>query len=131
MPTARPDRRSAALIADLEQRIPRALAEHNVPGLSIALVRASQLVWQRGFGMADAASKLPVDAGTIFEAQSMSKPVFAYAVLKLCEAGVLALDTPLTTYTPERPVSGDPRMDFITARHVLSHTTGFQNWRSA
>jgi CubicO group peptidase (beta-lactamase class C family) len=121
----------SALIADLEQRIPRALAEHKVPGLSIALVRASQLVWQRGFGMADAASKLPVDAGTIFEAQSMSKPVFAYVALKLCEAGVLGLDTPLTTYTPERPVHGDPRMDLITARHVLSHTTGFQNWRGA
>ncbi len=120
-----------ALIADLEQRIPRALAEHNVPGLSIALVRGSQLVWQRGFGMADAASKLPVEAGTIFEAQSMSKPVFAYVALKLCETGVLGLDTPLTTYTPERPVPGDPRMDLITARHVLSHTTGFPNWRGA
>jgi len=118
-----------ALIADLEQRIPRALAEHNVPGLSIALVRSSRLVWQRGFGMADAASKMPVDPATIFEAQSMSKPVFAYAALKLCEAGVISLDTPLTTYTPDRPVSGDPRLDLITARHVLSHTTGFQNWR--
>ncbi len=118
------------LIADLEQRIPRALAEHNVPGLSIVLVRASELVWQRGFGLADVASGMPVDPGTIFEAQSMSKPVFAYAVLKLCEAGVLGLDTPLTSYVPERPVSGDPRLDLITARHVLSHTTGFQNWRS-
>ena len=61
----------------------------------------------------------------------MSKPVFAYAVLKLCEMGLLDLDTPLTRYTPERWVPNDPRLDLITARHVLSHTSGFQNWRAS
>jgi len=66
----------------------------------------------------------------MFEAASMSKPLFAYAVMKLCEKGVMNLDTPLTKYTPERFLKGDPRLDFITARHVLSHTSGFQNWRS-
>jgi CubicO group peptidase (beta-lactamase class C family) len=50
--------------------------------------------------------------------------------MKLCEKGVLDLDTPLTKYTPDRPIKGDPRLDLITARMVLSHTTGFQNWRS-
>jgi CubicO group peptidase (beta-lactamase class C family) len=60
----------------------------------------------------------------------MSKPVFAYAVMKLCEKGVMDLDTPLTNYTPERFLEGDPRLDLITARRVLSHTTGFPNWRS-
>lgn len=60
----------------------------------------------------------------------MSKPVFAYAVLKLCEKGVIHLDTPLTKYTSDRFLQGDPRLDLITARHVLSHTSGFQNWRS-
>jgi CubicO group peptidase (beta-lactamase class C family) len=60
----------------------------------------------------------------------VSKTVFAYAVMKLCEKGVINLDTPLTKYTSERYLEGDPRLDLITARHVLSHTTGFQNWRS-
>src|SRR5262249_52601626 len=72
----------------------------------------------------------PVDDDTIFEAASMSKPVFAYAVMKLCEKGVLNLDTPLTKYTPDRFLEGDARLDLITARHVLSHTSGFQDWRS-
>src|SRR4029079_1526093 len=40
------------------------------------------------------------------------------------------LDTPLTKYTSERFLEGDARLDLITARHVLSHTSGFQNWRS-
>jgi CubicO group peptidase (beta-lactamase class C family) len=66
----------------------------------------------------------------VFEAASVSKTVFAYAVMKLCEKGVMNLDTPLTRYTSERFLTGDPRLDLITARHVLSHTSGFQNWRS-
>jgi CubicO group peptidase (beta-lactamase class C family) len=76
------------------------------------------------------ASKDPVDPRTVFEAQSMSKPVFAYAVMQLSERNVIDLDTPLTQYTSHRLIEGEPRLDLITARHVLSHSTGFQNWRS-
>ena len=59
----------------------------------------------------------------------MSKPVFAYAVMKLVEKGVLDLDAPLTKYTRGRIVD-DPRIELVTVRRVLSHTTGFQNWSS-
>lgn len=119
-----------ALIADLEKQFPQLMADAFVPGLSVALVRGAQVVWRRGFGVADNASRNPVDNDTVFAAQSMSKPVFAYAVLKLCEKGLLDLDTPLTKYTTDRILAGDARLDLITARHVLSHTGGFQNWRS-
>jgi CubicO group peptidase (beta-lactamase class C family) len=89
------------------------------------------LLWSRGFGVKDSTSKVPVDNDTVFEAGSTSKPVFAYLVMKLCEKGVMNLDTPLIKYTSERFLKDDPRLDLITARHVLSHTCGFQNWRSA
>ncbi len=101
-----------------------------VPGLSIVLIKDAKIACRKGFGVKDGASKETVDADTMFEAASMSKPVFAYAVMKLCEKGVMNLDTPLTKYTSERVVEGDSRLDLITARHVLSHTSGFQNWRS-
>ena len=106
------------LIVDLEHRIPNTLRDTAVPGCSIALIRKGEVAWSRGFGVADVASNVPVDGGTIFGAQSMSKPVFAYAVLKLCETGVLNLDAPLTRFTPERWVLEDARLDLITARHV-------------
>lgn len=118
------------LIADLEKQIPKLMEEAIVPGVSIAIVKDAKLRWRRAFGVKDSASKKPVDDDTMFEAASMSKPVFAYAVMKLCEKGVIDLDTPLTKYTAERFLEGDPRLDLITARHVLSHTSGFQNWRS-
>jgi CubicO group peptidase (beta-lactamase class C family) len=117
-------------MTDLERQLPLLMKEHHVPGVSLAVISAGKLGEGRAFGAKDAASKAPVDPATMFEAASMSKPAFAYAVLKLCERGVLDLDTPLTHYTSSRFLDGDPRLDLITARHVLSHTTGFPNWRS-
>ena len=117
------------LIAELERQIPLLMKTSGAPGVSLALFRDGALLWRRGFGVRKAASNGLVDTDTVFEAASTSKPVFAYAVMKLAERALLALDTPLTHYTPDRPLD-DPRLDLITARHVLSHTSGFPNWRT-
>jgi len=118
------------VIAALEATIPRLLKDSDVPGLSIALVRNGQLTWQHGFGVKNAKTKEPVTNDTVFEAASLSKPVFAYAVLKLVESGKLDLDKPLNQYLPgDYDVGPDPRLAAITARRVMSHTTGFPNWR--
>ncbi|HEX8707805.1 MAG TPA: serine hydrolase [Pyrinomonadaceae bacterium] len=118
-----------ALIARLETFIPQLMAEGVVPGLSIVLIREGKVFWQRGFGVKSTQTKEPVDESTVFEAASLSKPVFAYGVLKLVDDGKLNLDTPLTKYLPGAYVQGDARLNRITARMVLSHTTGFPNWR--
>jgi CubicO group peptidase (beta-lactamase class C family) len=120
----------AGLARELERQIPSLLRAKQVPGLSMALIHGGRVVWSRGFGVMNAGSAIPVTADTLFEAGSMSKPVFAYAVMKLCETNVLDLNTPLTRYISERWIENDPRIDLISARHVLSHTSGFQNWRS-
>jgi CubicO group peptidase (beta-lactamase class C family) len=103
------------------------MREGDVPGLSVALIRDARVVWHRGFGVSNADTKEPVGDGTVFEAASLSKPVFAYAVLKLVDAGKLALDRPLSEYAPEAYAGDDRRAALITARMVLEHTTGFQN----
>jgi CubicO group peptidase (beta-lactamase class C family) len=115
--------------AEWDREIPQWLRETRLPGVSIVLIDGGQIVWQRAFGVRDAVSKRPVERNTVFGACSNTKPVFAYAVIKLCEKGVMDLDTPLTRYTSKRFLEGDPRLDLITARHVFSHTTGFPNWR--
>jgi CubicO group peptidase (beta-lactamase class C family) len=117
------------LIARLENYIPQLMKDGDVPGLSIALVRDSQVLWHRGFGVKNAETKEPVADNTVFEAASLSKPVFAYAVLKLVESGRLDLDAPLSKYLPQAYIENDERLNLITARRVLSHTTGFPNWR--
>jgi CubicO group peptidase (beta-lactamase class C family) len=120
----------AANVAHIEERIPHLMTELHVPGVSIALIRDARIAWRMGFGVKDQISRAPVHDDTVFEAQSMSKPVFAYRVIKLAEQGVLNLDAPLTEYTPDVFVPGDPRLKLITARRVLSHTSGLPNWRS-
>jgi CubicO group peptidase (beta-lactamase class C family) len=117
-------------IARLERDVPHLMAEGEIPGLSIAVVRNGKLAWSRGFGVKNSETREPVGDNTVFEAASLSKPVFAYAVLKLVEEGKLDLDTPLNKYLPGTyDVGDDPRLDQITVRRVLSHTTGFPNWR--
>src|SRR6476619_3996987 len=111
-------------IADLEKQLAALMKEHRVPSVSVAVIRDGRLAERRALGVKDALVKAPVDDRTMFEAASMSKPVFAYAVLKLCERGVLDLDAPLTRYTSSRLLQTDSRLDLITVRHVLSHTTG-------
>jgi len=128
--TARFERKDTAALRDLEEQIPKLMKDAVLPGLSIALVKHGALFWRRSFGVRNSTTKAPVDNATVFEAGSMSKPVFAYAALKLCERGIIGLDTPLTKYAPRRVLEGDPRLDLVTARHVLSHSSGFQNWRS-
>jgi CubicO group peptidase (beta-lactamase class C family) len=119
-----------SLQAGFEREIPVWMRETAVPGVGVAVVADARVAWRHGFGLTDAAAKKPVTTETMFEAASVSKPVFAYVVMKLCESGLLDLDTPLTKYTSERFLPNDRRLDLITARHVLAHTAGFQNWRS-
>ncbi|MFN2315445.1 MAG: serine hydrolase domain-containing protein, partial [Gemmatimonadales bacterium] len=119
----------AALIAELARLVPELQAEATVPGVAVALVEGGQLVWAKEFGVLSARSKAKVTSETVFEAASLSKPVFAYAVLQLVDRGILDLDVPLTTYTGRRYTEGEPLLERITARHVLSNTSGFPNWR--
>lgn len=115
----------------LEQRLPQLMKDAEVPGLAIALIRNGKPVWQHSFGVKNTKTNEPVTDATVFEAASLSKPVFAYAILKLVDAGKFDLDKPLNQYLPGNyDVGDDPRLSQITARRVLSHTTGFPNWRN-
>jgi CubicO group peptidase (beta-lactamase class C family) len=120
----------ALLLADVEKLIPPIMSEFKIPGLSAAIIRNGNVIWNKAFGVKDNRSNEPVDIDTVFEAASVTKTVFAYAVMKLCEKGTLVLDEPLTRYLSKPFLESDPRLNLITARHVLSHQTGFQNWRT-
>lgn len=120
---------TGATILQLERDVPGLMKKDGVPGLAIAVIRDEKTTWVHGFGIKEATTGHPVIVETVFEAASLSKPVFAYAVLKLVEQGKLGLDVPLTTYLPKPYIAGDERLVKITARIVLSHRTGFPNWR--
>jgi CubicO group peptidase (beta-lactamase class C family) len=115
--------------ADLMRALPRLLELAAVPGLSLGSVDAGG-VFVRGAGRASLQPRRGVSESTVFEAASLGKPLFAYAVLRLVDAGRLDLDRPLFDYLPA-PDADNPRMRRVTARHVLTHTSGLPNWRRA
>ena len=118
------------LVSRLRQRIPRLMEQGGIQGVQIAVLRDGKEAWHASFGLANAETRAPVTDASVFEAASLSKPVFAYAVLKLVDAGLMDLDAPISTYVPGGyDVGDDARLALITPRHVLSHRSGFPNWR--
>jgi CubicO group peptidase (beta-lactamase class C family) len=124
-------RSSGAINTDELDHFVQAYLEYfKIPGISLAVIKDSKVVYHRGFGVKNTTTHEPVSDNTVFEAASMTKPVFAYTVLRLVDRGVLTLDTPLYNYLPYDDIAHDERYKLITARMVLTHRTGFPNWRT-
>ncbi len=110
-----------AYLKDLSER-------YKVPGFNYCLIRGGAAGPTRAFGVQNVETGLPMESGTIFEAASLTKTLFACLVLRLVDRGVLTLDEPIAPLAPNVQVSQDERIQTITARQVLSHGTGLPNW---
>lgn len=82
--------------------------------------------WITPLGVRAAGAEEPITASTLFQAASLTKQLTAYAALALRTQGKLDLDRPLVSYLDDLP---NPVARTVTARHVLSHSSGFPNWR--
>jgi CubicO group peptidase (beta-lactamase class C family) len=101
---------------------------YEIPGVSLALIKNGEVIYHKTYGVKNTYTQEPVDENTLFEAASVTKPVFAFAVNRLAERGIIDLDKPLYQYLPFEEIAYDERYKLITARHVLCHQTGFPNW---
>lgn len=102
------------------------MAHYRVPGVGIAVINDGKLEWARGYGTLEAGGAAPVNAETVFQAASISKPVSALALLRLVEAGKLQLDQDVnevlkTWKIPANRFTADEK---VTLRRLLSHTAG-------
>ena len=100
-----------------------------LPGLGIGFVEHGKLAWQTYLGVANTATHTPISSESLFPAASMGKQVFAYGALLLAKEGKLDLDKPLKEYLADGAPTGKWSEE-ITARHVLSHSSGLPNWRN-
>jgi CubicO group peptidase (beta-lactamase class C family) len=102
------------------------MAQLHIPGVSVAVIHNGSIEWARGFGLRQIDGNKPVDAETLFQAGSISKPLAALAALHLVQMGKLSLDadvnTELTAWKlPSSPAAnGKP----VTLRELLTHTGG-------
>lgn len=113
----------------LDRGIENIIKEKDIPGISIAIINKNELAYHNVFGVANSETKESVTKQSIFEGASLSKPIFAYFVMKMVDSGVLDLDRPLHEYLPHPGIAPESQEDYklITARMVLAHQTGFPN----
>lgn len=116
---------------NLDRYIKNQLDSLNIAGVSISIIQDHKVVFSRSFGVKNLITKKPVTKNTLFEVCSLSKPVFAYFVMLQVEKGVLDLDTPLYTYLINPDIEKNDWHKLITARMVLTHTSGLPNWRDS
>jgi CubicO group peptidase (beta-lactamase class C family) len=98
------------------------------PGLSLVVVKDGEVVYQKGFGLADGPRNIPATADTVYNQWSLVKPITAVAVLQLQEQGLLDIDHPVADYLPffEAQYPSESS-ETITIRHLLNHSSGFRN----
>jgi CubicO group peptidase (beta-lactamase class C family) len=99
-----------------------------VPGAVIGALRGHKLSWIAPLGVRLAGSPEPVTVSTLFQAASLTKQVTAHAAFALRNQGKLDFDKPLVSYVDDLT---DAAARTVTARQVLSHSSGFPNWRNA
>ena len=99
--------------------------DNGLPGIQLACTSSGKTT-AYNIGSGKEGLSTSINSHTLFRAGSLGKSVFAYAVLRLYDRGVISLDTPLMRYigTYKRFDMNDPRYRMITARMVLSHTSG-------
>jgi len=117
-------------ITQLRADIAAVLDEHRAPGVGIALVDRSGVLWAGGVGLADVSEGRPMAPDTLFRVASITKSFVALGAVRLHERGALDLDAPLATLLPDVAMD-NPWADQrpVTLAHVLEHTAGFDDMR--
>ena len=119
---------TATMDMGFEQRVPGWMKETNVPAVGIGLIENGKLKYVKVFG--ELKKGTPAPPNTIFQVASLTKPVVEILTLQMVSAGEWKLDEPLAKYWIDPDVQNDPRHKILTTRHVLTHQSGFENWRS-
>jgi CubicO group peptidase (beta-lactamase class C family) len=131
--------------AAIDAEVGKIMSRTKAHGMAVAVIDGGKVGHVRAYGVRNARRE-PLTTETVMYGASITKTVFAYAVLQLVDQGKLKLDTPLRDYLdkplpsygphpvfpdkygPYKDLAGDPRWEKITARMVLTHSTGFSNF---
>ena len=121
----------------LDHRVEQLMKAARVPGLAIAIIEDGKVTYLRAYGERDTARHLPLQTDTVMYAASLTKTAFSYAVMGLVDDHRLDLDAsiaadlpkPLPAYEKYADLAGDDRWKVLTPAILLSHRSGFPNFR--
>ncbi|HEY0251721.1 MAG TPA: serine hydrolase domain-containing protein [Kofleriaceae bacterium] len=123
-----PDRKAKLVAAaqKIDAAVAEEIARQHLPGLALGVVVDGELVYSKGYGVADVDTKTAPDLDTAYRIGSLTKSFTALGVLSLRDEGVLALEDPLVKWVPEAAGLVYPTRDAapITVRQLLTHTSG-------
>lgn len=128
---------STITTSDIDHTVTRLMNAANITGAGITIFNNRQIAFSKTYGVRDTEKHLPLTENSIMTSASLSKSAFAYMVMQLVDEKRLDLDKPVYQYLPKplseydayKDLASDPRYKQITARMLLSHTSGFPNWR--
>ncbi len=112
---------------DNDKEIEKLLEKHKIPSIAIGLIKNGKVQQIRTFG--NKISNQPISNNSIYKVASLTKPITAFVVLKLIDEGKWNLDEPVSKYFIDKDVKNNQYLDKLTTRHILSHQSGFPNWR--
>lgn len=115
-------------VKEFDNEIENILLETGVHGVSLAIIENKQVVYSNFYGYMDMSKMSMVTERTLFEACSLSKMYFIFAVMQLAEQGIIDLDEPLYKTLKNEQLAYDDRYKLITPRMLLNHTSGIENW---
>ena len=111
----------------LEAKVDRVFAEWDrpdSPGAALSIVRDGEIIYKRGYGMANLEYDIPIAPTTVFDIASVSKQFAGFAIATLLHEGKLSLDDDIRMHLPDVPDFGTK----ITIRHLVHHTSGLRDW---
>jgi len=119
--------KAQAELFDHDPAIENWLKENHIHTLGLGIIENGQLKQVKVFGEIKEGITAPYN--TIFNVASLTKPITAMVALQLIDSGKWDLDEPVSKYWIDPDIANDPRTKKLTTRIILSHQTGFPNWR--
>lgn len=94
------------------------------PGCALAVIKDGQIIYKRGYGMANLDYGIPISSVSVFNIASVSKQFTAMSIALLAKQGKLSLDDDIRKYVPEFPQYQSP----ITIRNLIYQTSGIREY---
>lgn len=112
---------------ELDTAFKEIVKKHKINTAGVAVIKNGELVWQNQYGwqMEDVSA----NEKTLFNVASLTKPFTAETILRLVEQGKLSLDESVANYWLDPDLADVPEAAELTPRMLLTHTSGFANWR--